>query len=204
MPYDQLASEESLKRAVKSLAANGFNVIVAETGEDAKDKALALIPDGAEAMTMSSLTCTQIGLYKEIDESGRYDSVRAKLNAMDRKTQGREMQRIGAAPEWSVGSVHAITEDGHLLMASNTGSQMPAHVAGASHVILVAGTQKIVKDVPGGIKRIYEHSFVLENERAKKAYGFGSSVNNILIMNKVPQFYPGRVNVILIKENIGF
>jgi hypothetical protein len=202
--YDQLASEASLKRAVEALSANGFNVIVAENGAEAKDKALALIPDGAEAMTMSSATCTQIGLYKEIDESGRYDSVRAKLTKMDRKTQGREMQRIGAAPEWSVGSVHAVTEDGHLLMASNTGSQMPAHVAGAGHVILVAGTQKIVKDVPDGIKRIYEHSFPLENERAKKAYGFGSSVNNILIMNKVPQFYPGRVNVILIKENIGF
>ena len=204
MSYDQTASRESLDRAAAALTANGFNVIVAESRDEARDKALGLIPDGAEVMTMSSVTCTEIGLYQAIDESGRYDAVRPKLMKMDRKTQDREMQKMGAAPEWSVGSVHAVTEDGHLLMASNTGSQMPAHVSGAAHVIFVVGTQKIVRDVQDGIKRIYEYTFPLEDERAKKAYGMGSSVNNILIMNKVPQFMPGRVNVILLKEKIGF
>ncbi len=204
MSYGDLPSKESLEKSVEALKANGFNVIIAENGEEAKQKALALIPDGTEVMTMSSVTCTEIGLYKEIDTSGRYDSVRNKLTKMDRKTQHREMQKMGAAPEWSVGSVHAVTEDGHLLIASQSGSQMPAHVFGADHVIFVAGAQKIVKDTADGIKRVYEYVLPLENERATKAYGFGSAVNNLLMMNKVPPFSPGRVNVILINQKIGF
>lgn len=204
MPYDQLASEVSLKETVAALTANGFTVHVVENGDEARKKALELIPEGAEVMTMSSVTAETIGLNKELNESGHYDSVRAKLNVMDRETQNREMQRLGAAPAWSVGSVHAVTEDGHLLIASASGSQIPAHAAGADHALFVIGTQKIVKDMQDGFKRIYEHTFPLENERAKKAYGFGSSVNEILIMFKVPQFAPGRVAVILIKENIGF
>ncbi len=152
---------------------------------------------------MSSVTCTQIGLFKEIDESGRYDSVRAKFKKMDPKTQGREMKRLGAAPEWSVGSVHAVTQGGQLLMASASGSQIPAHAYGADHVVFVVGAQKIVMDAQDGIKRIYEYTLPLEDERAKKAYGMGSAVNNLLIMN-ANRFSPGRVTVILINEKIGF
>ena len=95
--YDTPASRERLDRAAAALKANGFTVLIAENGEEALKKALEILPEGAEVMTMSSVTCTQIGLYQAIDESGRYDSTRKRLMSMDRKTQNREMQRIGAA-----------------------------------------------------------------------------------------------------------
>jgi hypothetical protein len=206
MPYDQLATEASLAKAVAALKANGFDAHVVENGDAARKKALEIIPEGAEVMTMSSVTVEAIGLKKELNESGRYRPTRDRLMKLDRKIpeQHREMQRLGAAPEWSVGSVHAVTEDGQLLMASATGSQMPAHVYGADRVVFAVGAQKVVKDVQDGIRRIYEHAFPLEDERAKKAYGFGSSVTDILIMNKVPPSMPGRVSVILIREKLGF
>ena len=123
--------------------------------------------------------------------------------SMDRKTQGREMQKIGATPDWTIGSVHAVTEEGQVLIASNTGSQLPAYAYGSSHVIWVVGTQKIVKNIDQGIKRVYEHSLPLESERAKKAYGVpGSFVSKILIVNK--EISPGRVVIIFINEKLGF
>ena len=204
MSYAEPASKERQEAAAAALAANGYDVIMAKDGDEARAKALALIPEGADVMTMSSVTCTEIGLYKELDESGKYDSVRTRLLSMDRTTQNREMQRMGAAPEWSVGSVHAITEDGHLLIASQSGSQLPAHAAGADRVLFVAGAQKIVKDVPEGIKRIWEHSLPLEHERFMKARGKGSAVNEILVMYAVPGFAKGRVTLILIDQAIGF
>src|SRR5258708_26874183 len=131
MDYSQLASQESIDRTSAALKANGIHVLVVEKGEEAKQKILEMLPQGAEVMNMTSVTLDTIGVAKEINESPKYNSVRNKLSSMDRKTQSSQMQKLGAAPEWVVGSVHAVTEEGHIFIASNTGSQLPADVYGS-------------------------------------------------------------------------
>lgn len=201
--WEKLADDNSIGKTVAALKANGIDAVVVENGEEARRKVLEILPKGAEVMTMSSTTLDTIGISKEINESKDYDAVRDKLYSMDRKTQGREMNRLGAAHEWAIGSVHAVTEEGHAMIASNTGSQLPAYAYGASHVIWVVGTQKIVKNTEEGMKRIYDHSLPLESERAKKAYGVpGSAVNKMLIVNK--ENIAGRITMILVKEKLGF
>jgi L-lactate utilization protein LutC len=202
--WDRLADEKTIENTVAALKANGIDAQVVENRQEAKRKVLELIPESSEAMTMTSVTLDTIGLSEEINKAdSRFRPVRDKLYAMDRNTQVQEMNRLGAAPEFAVGSVHAVTEDGHVLIASNTGSQLPAYSFGALHVIWVVGTQKIVKNTDEGIKRIYEHSLPLESERAKKAYGVpGSAVNKILIINN--EIQPGRIKLILVKEKLGF
>ena len=142
-----------------------------------------------------------ISVDEEITKSGKYNSVRNKLMAMDRKTENRQMQQIGAAPEWAVGSVHAVTEEGQIMIASASGSQLPGYASGADHVIWIVGTQKIVKNIDDGFKRIYEHCLPLENERAKKVYGRPSSVNKLLIIYKDPS---PRTSLIFVNEVLGF
>lgn len=200
--WAKLAGDEEIKKAAKALEANGIKTIVAENGKKAKGQVISMIPENAEVFTMTSKTLESIGLDKEINESKKYNAVRPKLYSMDRNTQGREMARLGAAPEWVVSSAHAVTQDGHLLIASNTGSQLSAEAYAGGKVIFVAGTQKIVKDTNEGIKRIYEHSFPLEDKRAQKAYGMHSGVNKILIINK--EIVPERIILILVKEKLGF
>ncbi len=200
--YGQLANEEAIQRTVKALRSNNFKVEVVKNSEEAKNKVLQLLPQGAEVFTMTSQTLEAIGVDKEINESGKYNATRPKLFAMDRNTQAREMAKIGAAPDWVVASVHAATEDGHLLIASNSGSQLSSEVYAGGRVIFVVGTQKIVTDTQEGIKRIYEYPLPLEDERARKAYGMPSSVNKILIINK--EVMPERITVILVKEKLGF
>jgi len=121
---------------------------------------------------------------------------------MDRKTQGLEMQKLGAAPEWAVGSVHAVTEDGKVIIASASGSQLPSYAYGSSHVVWVVGSQKIVKDLDEGMKRVREYVLPLESERAMKAYGQPSSINKLLILNK--EANPGRITMVIVKEKLGF
>ena len=198
----QLANESKIERTVSALKANGIDALVAENGDEAKRKILELLPAGAEVMDMTSTTLDTIGISKEIQDSGKFNSVRKKLFSMDRKTQSSEMRKIGSAPDWAIGSVHAVTEDGNVLIASASGSQLPAYAFGAAHVIWVVGIQKIVKNIEEGMKRIYEYSLPLESERARKAYGVpGSSVNKLLITNKE---MPGRITLIFVKENLGF
>jgi hypothetical protein len=198
-----LGSVGRVNKTIEALKENGINAFVVDNGEEAKRKVLEMIPEGAEVMNMTSVTVDSIGLAAEINESGKFDSVKNKLSKMDKVTQGKEMQRIGAAPEWAIGSVHAVTEDGTLMIGSNSGSQLPGYAYGASHVIWIVGTQKIVKDLDEGMKRIYEHVLPLESERARIAYGVdGSFVSKLLIINR--ENNKNRINLIFVKEALGY
>ncbi|MBI3984358.1 MAG: LUD domain-containing protein [Candidatus Levybacteria bacterium] len=201
--WSKPADRKSIRKAMDALRKNKFNVFLVETPEDAKKKFFEIVPEGASIINSSSKTLDSIGIAKEINESGKYDSVKNKLNSMDRKTQHRQMQQLGSAPEWAVGSVHAITKDGHVLIASRSGSQIPGYAYGADHVIWVAGIQKIVENINEGIKRIFEYCLVLESKRVQKAYGMEkSTVSKILIFNE--EINPDRTTIILINQAIGF
>jgi hypothetical protein len=199
--WDELANEDALNKSMEALEKHGFDAVIVENGEEAKGKVLELIPKGAEVFTVTSTTVDVIGLAKELNESENYDSIRKKFMSMNREKQDKEMRKMGAAPDWVVGSVHAVTEDGKVLIASASGSQLSAYAYGAAHVVWVVGTQKLVKNTDDGIKRIYEHSLPLESERAQKAYGMKSFVSKILIMEAER---PGRISIILVKEKLGF
>lgn len=200
--YSKLAGDESIQKAIAALKANGIDAAVAATGEEARKKVFTLIPKGAEIMTMTSQTLEALGIAKELTESGNYNPVRKKFAELDKTKDGSQIQKLGAGPDYAIGSVHAVTEDGKLLIASATGSQLPAYAYGAQHVIWVVGAQKIVPDMNEAWKRLEEYTFPLENERSKKAYGQGSGINKVLIVNK--EVNPNRLHLILVKENVGF
>lgn len=197
-----LAADERIEAAAAALERNGITAFVARDGDEARERVLGLLPEGAEVFNNTSATLEAIGVAKEIERSGRYHALRLRLYQMDREMQRREMRQIAAAPDYVVGSVHAVTDTGSLLIASASGSQLGPLASGAEHVILVAGGQKIVPDIETALRRIHEYCYPLEDRRARRAYGVGSGVNNILIINRV--LAPRRVTVILVKEVLGF
>jgi len=200
--FSRLSSMERLNSVALALTRNGFQAQAVETGAEARQIVAALLPEGAEVFNNTSRTLESIGVADDIERSGHYEPLRLRLFQMDREMQAREMRVLAASPEYVVGSVHAVTEDGSLLIASASGSQLGPLVSGAAHVILVIGGQKVVTDLDAGIRRIYEYSLQLEDQRAREAYGMPSGVNNILIMNKV--VVPDRVWAILVHETLGF
>lgn len=203
MNYSQIAPVEAINQTINSLTANGITAMVVDTKEEAKAKLLSLIPKGKAVMTMSSVTLDESGIAAAINEESDYISLKNQLWSMSRETQGREMQSLGASPEYVVGSAQAVTEDGILTFASNTGSQLPAYAYGSDHVYLVIGTNKIVPNLDAAMKRLYDYTLPLESERAHKAYGVpGSNVSKVLIMHR--EVKQGRVTVILVKESLGY
>lgn len=200
MQYARLASREQIERTAKALEKNGIHALIAENGEEAKNKLFENIPTDAEVFTATSRTLDTLGIPEEVNQ--RYNSVRSKLASMNNQTQGREMVKLGATPEYTVGSVHAVTEDGTVVIASNTGSQLAGYAASAAHVVWVVGAQKIVPNLEEAIKRIYEYTLPLEDERALQTYGMNSNVSKLLIVHK--EVMPGRTTLILANENLGF
>jgi hypothetical protein len=202
MEFSKLASDEQITRTSLALEANNIHSIIAKEGVEAKRIFFELIPDGAEVFLGASITLEKLGIRDEIDKSGRFDALRPRMFAMNRETQGREIRKLGGAPDYAAGSVQAVTEDGHVLIASNTGSQLGPYAMGAGKVIWLVGAQKIVKDINEGLRRIQEYCRPLEEEHMRQLYNIGTSVNKILIVNRESR--QGRITMIIVKEELGF
>ena len=142
--FAKLATDEQIQRTANALEANNIHTIITENGVEAKRIFFELIPDGSEVFLGASITLEKLGIKDEVDKSGRFEALRPRMFAMNRETQRREIRKLGGTPEYAAGSVHAVTEDGHVLIASNTGSQLGPYASGAGKVIWVVGAQKIV------------------------------------------------------------
>ncbi|HEX9502737.1 MAG TPA: lactate utilization protein [Patescibacteria group bacterium] len=197
-----IPADETINKTVESLKANGIDAMVVENSAEAKKKLFEIIPEGAEIMNNTSITLDTIGATEEILHSGKYKPVRDKL--YDPNVSPKEKAILGTTADWATGSAHAVTEEGTIMIASNTGSQIPSEAYGSPNVVLVVGAQKIVKNRDEGFKRIYDHVLPLESERANKAYNIttGSFVSKLLIINR--EIKPNRIRLILVKEALGF
>ncbi len=199
--FERPADGERLQRTAGALAARGFKVQIADSAGHAKTLVLEAIPDGAEVHGALSETMRELGITAEIEESGRYESVRAKLNQLDRQTQGREMRKLGAAPDYIVGSAAAVTDDGEIVVGSGSGSQLGAYAYAGGNVVLVVGHQKLVRDLDEGLRRVREYSLPREFLRMQSVGYPGSLLAKTLIIHSEPG---GRITVILVPESIGF
>jgi hypothetical protein len=199
--YAQPAVAEAIERAAQALETNGIHAIVVETGAQAKRALLELIPPGAQVHSGASQTLDSIGATLEFEASAQYDALRPRLRRMDRQTQGDEMRRLGASPDFMVGSVQALTEQGELILASASGSQLGPYASGAGKVVWVIGAQKVVGDLDDGLHRVREYALPLEDARIRQVLGRGSRISKLLIIYAE---VPGRATAILVKEPLGF
>jgi hypothetical protein len=117
-------------------------------------------------------------------------------------TQGREFRKLASSPDFMLGSVHAVTEQGQVLVASGGGSQIGPYASGAGTVIWVVGAQKLVRTLEDGLQRLQEYALPLEEERMHAATGRGTGLNQILIINGSLRL--GRLKIVIVKEQLGF
>jgi hypothetical protein len=199
--FSQPASDEQIERTARALEANGFHTLIAEDPQQARRLFFQLVPEGAQVHWGHSATLDELDISVELEQSGRFIAIRPQVRALDRQTQADQIRRLGASPDYMTGSVAAVTEDGHVLAASNSGRQLGPYVSGAGQVIWVVGSQKIVADLEEGFRRLEEYALPLEDERVFKNTGHHT------VLNKVVTFYkerPGRITIILVKAVLGY
>ena len=200
--FTTLPDESALQATVVALEEHGFSVEVVDDLDAAREAVLARIPEGSSVMTNTSMTLEQTGIADVInDGGGRWESARNTMFALDFATQAQEMKAIGGQPDYALGSVHAVTRDGTLVIASASGSQLASYAWGAANVIFTVGAQKLVPTLEAAHQRIYQHSLPLEDARAQAAYGQHSQVGKIL---EIHQELPGRIHIVLIRQQIGY
>lgn len=198
--FDAAATDAQLARAAAALTERNLVAHVVDTVADARRLIRELLPRDKEIFTANGITLRDSGIAEDIDASGEFQSLRARLPEL--KGDIRAQISAGAAPDVVVGSVHAVTEDGLMLAASASGSQLGPYGAGAEQAFWVVGAQKVVPDLETALHRIRTYCLSRETERLRSTVGMDSFIGKILIIER--EAFPGRGTVILVREPIGF
>ena len=196
------ADRARLERAASGLRARGMEARIVNSREEARAVVDQLIPDGALVYDSTSRTLEVIGVAADVRAATRYRATRTHTETLDPQTQSDEFRRHVSTMDVVVGSVHAISEDGHVVVASASGSQLASYAFGASRVIWVVGAQKVVLDLDAAFDRVERHSYPLEDARLRDAYGMPSVIGKQLVVSH--ELTPGRITVLLVEEALGF
>ena len=199
--YAAPAPESALAKVAAALQAHNIATHVVDRGADARRLVAELVPEGAEVYSAKSKTLQDVGVFREIFESGRYESVRDRYMKMDRQTQGREIRKLMAAPDYMLGSVQALTESGDLVVASASSSQLGPYASGAGRLILVVGAQKIVRDLDEALRRVEQHVLPYEEALVREQMNISTFIGKLLIIRR--EWLDGRTTVILVREPVG-
>lgn len=205
MDYTTLASDLVLEAATKGLAARNFTPVVVATKEEALAKIQEMIPAGASVMNGASTTLQEIGFidYLKAGQHG-WDNLHVAIVAEQDPDKQRALRHKSLASDFYLGSVHALTEQGELVIASNSGSQLPNLVFGSMNVVLVVGTQKIMPTLAEAETRLREYVVPLEDARMKSVGMGGTALNKLVHFFAEPAYTGRKITVILVKEKLGF
>lgn len=203
--WDNLASEEAIQKTIEALKNNGIEAMVVENKTEALAKIKKLIPSGVSVMNGASKTLEQIGFvdYLKSGAHGWTNLHEAITEEKDKEKQS-QFRKLSLASDYYLGSVHALSQDGQMVIASNTGSQLPNIVFGSQNLIFVVSTKKIVPTLADAIERLEKHVFPQEDASIRAKYGIGAQISKLLIFKKENPMLGRKVRVILVKEKLGF
>ncbi len=200
-----VVAHESIQKTVKALQENNLQVQVLPDGAAALETIKSLIPAGASVMNGASRTLEQIGFVEYLKSAEHpWNNYHATILAESDPAKQARMRKEFTVSDFYLGSVHAVTEEGELIIATNSGSQIPGIVFNADNIIFVVGTQKIVPDLSAGLQRLEEVVIPQEDERMKQVYGFGTLLSKILIFKKENPGMGRNVHLLLVEETLGF
>lgn len=203
--FGSLPSAERIATAEKALTANGFLPLSVASGAEALAKIKEIIPAGASIMMGASRTLEEIGFIDYLKEDGHgWNNLRGAILAETDPAKQAELRRQSVISDFYLGSVHAISETGELVIASASGSQLPHLAFTSPNLILVVSTQKLVATLADARKRVAEYVFPLEDARMKSVGFPGSLFGKELILHREHPMMGRKVHVILVNEKLGF
>ncbi|GAB3672793.1 lactate utilization protein [Halopiger thermotolerans] len=200
---DELPTDEDLEETVENLEANGFDVVVVDSAEDALAEVQSLIPAGASVMNGHSTTLEEIGFVEYLSEGDHeWESLPDEIWSIDDDAERQAARRESQTADYFLGGINAIAQTGELVAADRSGSRIGAYPFAASNVVIVSGVNKIVPTLEDALDRLESVAYPLENERAKEAYGVESAIAKQLIFRQ--ELEEGRTTVVLVRDRLGY
>ena len=206
MDYKIPSSLEVVAKTVEAIKAKkGFEVMTVENESEALEKIKTLIPKGASVMNGASVTLEQIGFVDYLKDGDHgWKNLHAEVLTEQDPAKQKIKRRQATVSDVHLSSVHAVTEEGDLIIASNTASQLPSVTFNAQNLIFVIGTQKIVPTLDEGMKRLEQYVVPLENEHMQQKYGVNTQLSKIIIFKKESPMSDRKITVIFVNKVLGF
>jgi L-lactate utilization protein LutC len=206
MNYETLATQEQIDSTISNLEKNNIHGISVRSGAEAFEKIKTMIPAGASVMNGASVTLETIGFvdYLQAGQHG-WNNLHEGIIAEQDKAKQAALRKQASISDFYLGSVHALSETGEFLVASNTGSQLPHIVFTSQNLIFVVGAHKIVPNLAEGFTRIEEYIVPLEDVHMQQKYGApGTSLNKIVVFKKENPMSGRNVTVLIVNEKLGY
>ena len=199
------------KSVIKNLAKRNMEGYYCATKEEALAKALELIPETDVVAWGGSVT---------IDEIGLLAAVKARNPVIDRDTAATmeekvELMRKGLTCDTFLMSTNAMSEDGILVNIDGNGNRVASLIFGPKQVVIIAGVNKIAKDLDSAIARVRSNAAPINAQRFAgistpcAKIGVCSNCNapdcmccQVVVTRHSRQ--AGRIKIILVGENLGF
>jgi len=205
MNYETLANMEAVQKAMKALAERGITTTVVNNRMEALEKVKSFIPKGASVMNGSSRTLEEIGFVDYL-KSGNHGWKNLHEEILAEKDPAKQalLRKQAVLSDYYLGSVHAVAETGQLVIASNSGSQLPHVVFTSPNLVFVVGVQKLAPNLDAALERVRKYVLPLEDKRMKDVGMGGSAISKLLIFEREPVFMGRKVQVIFVNEKLGF
>jgi len=205
MDYSTLAPKDILDKTVSALNSKNIETFVVKTGAEALEKIKTLIPPGASVMNGSSVTLEQIGFIEYLKSGNHgWNNIHAAIVAEKDPAKQAVLRKQAILSDFYLGSVHALTETGEMVIASNTGSQLPHIVFTSPNLIFVVSTKKIVPGLSQAMKRLEDHVVPLVNKQTMEKYNVPTSLNKIVIFKNENTRMGRKVRMILVEADLGY
>jgi L-lactate utilization protein LutC len=205
MDYETLASDEAIQRTIAALQTRNMNGVVVASADEALQKVKSHIPEGASIMNGTSRTLEQIGLIELLKSHNHgWNNLHERIVLEKDPAKQSELRKQALLSDYYLGSVHAIAETGEVVIASNSGSQLPHIVYSSPHLVFVVSTKKIVPTLHDALERLEKHVVPQEDARMMSV-GYGHTYQSkTLILRRDPEFLGRKITFIFVKENLGF
>jgi len=206
-------SDHLIQRTVKALESNGFKTVLASDKNEALKEVLQLVPEKAQVGIGGSVTVREVDLVSELSKRGN-----DVLENWSRKVTPEEDMTIRKGHltcDVFITSSNAITEDGKLVNIDGMGNRVASMIFGPKKVIVIAGINKIVKDIHAGIERIRHTATPMNVKRMggttpcvidvcdlEKCQPPNRHCHVITIIEKIP--IKTDTTIILVEEELGF
>ena len=196
------------QKVIKGLASRNMTGYYAHDKEEALKIALGLIPEGGTVTMGGAMSAHEIGLVGEL-KKGNYDFI-------DRDACEDKRAAMLAAYDADVflSSANAMTEDGIIVNIDGNSNRVSAIAQGPRKVLFIVGMNKICSDVDSAIKRARNvaattnaQRFGIDTPCAKTGSCMNcKSPDTICCQFLITRFsrHPGRIEVVLVNDNLGF
>ena len=185
----------------------------AETGTQALEEVLAMIPEGATVYRCGSVTTTAIGVWKRLAERPKVKVIDPYLPGITRE-ESLQLRHQGFGADIMLASCNAITLDGRLINLDGLGNRVAAMMFGPKKVILVVSMNKVCADLDSAIARVKHYAAPVNAIRLglESACGHDGICHDCRSPHRLCNMWgimeghqkKDRIHVTLVGENLGY